>query len=482
MSNSTFVSGPTASKRFFSKDLEQYENVLSEQQRIQLKPKKGTIYCKTAGQDTVIRCELFEKDSQLDSIYGVLDGHGSNGHYYSFIASRLIVSGFLNVWSELRNSLFDYTMHHDTNTINKIINSVYSETNALLTTEYFPYLTGCSGTTASIVLVCIVNNKRYLITTNVGDSPVIVNNECCSKLSVDDNCDNIMAVNSYLSNLNSYNNTNATSIKPLPIYYSRINCEGYGNPVWPQITDMYGILEPLEVYKYNNNNTKASINMESYERISKYYPHGSQSRNSPPTYIRSDGRLVVKSGYEGQNWGNSLNGGNQCLTGLGDYDSTPHISCKPNINISSLNSGHLLICSDGLYDLFRSDEDLIEFFIKNNSNNSLEQNTKSHIFSIVKDDPLYSSCIVDGEEMAEWDDWCGNFIEFSPIITDYEREPEYKVVINGTDSVTLEEIPSPKKGWGSPLVKISKPTFNKKPECQYNVSCDGVGDNVMGIG
>ena len=155
MSNSTFVSGPTASKRFFSKDLEQYENDLSEQQRTRLKPKKGQIYCKTAGQDTLIRCELLEKDSQLDSIYGVLDGHGSNGHYYSFIASRLIVSGFMNVWSELRNSLFDYTMHHDTNTINKIINSVYSETNALLTTEYFPYLTGCSGTTASIVLVII---------------------------------------------------------------------------------------------------------------------------------------------------------------------------------------------------------------------------------------------------------------------------------------------------------------------------------------
>ena len=154
-------------------------------------------------------------------------------------------------------------------------------------------------------------------------------------------------------------------ITPKPVYYSRINCPGYGNAIFPGIVGLNGRPKPLPVYDYTRDG-RVILCIPNYELISQWYPHGLQTKKYPPTRIRSsDGRLVAKEGHEHENWGSTLEGGPQVLRGLGDFSHHPHGSTTPFVYCQEINEeGSLLLATDGLTDVL--DYKQAMDFIRNN--------------------------------------------------------------------------------------------------------------------
>ena len=317
---------------------------------------------KTSGQDYKI--SLIPKDYPNDLLLGVFDGHGENGHFYSQFTAKLLAKQFLLEWKQLR-LLLEGEKEVD---VKQRVNQLYNHVDQVLQemSKTNPYITRCSGTTASLLAIMDIKGERYLLASNLGDSEMIIEEinrqpglpdfkikQPVDVLHKQHNCDNIEAVNEYLEY------TYKQGVKPLPIYYSRINCPGACNPIWPQISDENGKPCPLPVYEYHQETQKASPDLTSYEKISQFFPDGQQTRRRPPNYTRADGRVVVKSGYEGQNWGNSLNGTIQLLKSFGDYNLDPHINRQPNISIRTFKEGYIALSSDGFGDLFRSTSELM---------------------------------------------------------------------------------------------------------------------------
>ncbi len=382
------------------------------------------------------------KDDKRQTIYSVADGHGSNGHYYSYIATRLLANNFISFWPIIQMHLRRYqenTMYPYLKRITDIINYCYDHVKQWLKSPLFTKLDNKSGTTMAMSLIVIVNGKRYHIATNVGDSQIIWSDkqDSYTHCSMEHNCDNMEAVGLYLkrlanirkpyidqlNTLNEIENKTTEQLDkinklsetintymPKPVYYSRINC---GGPVWdyPEFCDKFGKPQPIPVYKYHGDDyTEISLDTDSYEKISKYYAHGNQSRRLPDTYIRLDGRTVAVPGQEHDNWGSSLSGGTQTLNGFGDTIYHPHITHKPHISISEINTcGRLLLASDGLTDLFYY-KDLMSWFKQNQYNTNFTQDFTNFMYNTVSNEEMYPSQREDMIRYPKWDDVSGIFV------------------------------------------------------------------------
>jgi len=357
----------------------------------------------TAGQDTIIS----KKINQNEILIGCFDGHGTNGHYHSFITSGILSKMLLDCIPIFKLHL----INNNYSNINNLITYCYNKTQEELYNGSFINIDKHSGSTAAVALILEVeiNGKkcRKLISTNAGDSSIILKtyNGDTRECSLEHNCDNIEAVNAYLKRLKlrkkylkksleiaqvSNKCTNNLIIEynkcePKPIYYFREES---------QIADWLksiGIEKPLVLYNYIND--EAQLNKTDYEIINTYYPHGQQSIRVPDTYKREDGKIVAIEGREHDNWGSSLKGSTQTLNGFGDIFNYPHISPEPYISINDIDDKcNILIASDGITDLF--DFEALMKFINNNCNNEDFDNIMyNHIFEISSKYPQYGKSI-----------------------------------------------------------------------------------------
>ena len=372
---------------------------------------RDVLFRKQVGQDYLIYHKLSEKEI----IFCVCDGHGATGHHYSYIASNLLITNIIDRWNFFRTNLENESV------LKSHLNSLYQECENRLRDGSYESLDDYSGTTISIVMG--FGNK--LVCSNIGDSPILWKSnqdEEIIEVSEDHNCDSLPAVQFYLDHLKFKRLELGKSIvsslllrdelaklKPRSICCNRINCEG--GPVWNHLRDSKGLLEKQPMYTYIDDET-AIVNLETYEKVSEYFPHGLQSVRYPETYIREDGRLVVKSGEEHKNWGSALDNGPQCLRSFGDFVEGEHNPCIASINLIDVSCGGILVVgSDGLLDIFEYSELFREIEKCQEDTSSLSE----YMFrkSETLDDFNYKlkniSSVV---KVPEWDDVSGFIIRF----------------------------------------------------------------------
>lgn len=360
------------------------------------------------------------------AILAVADGHGPLGHLHSYAAIRLLAKHMVKFIPIFLRHL---TRPTPLLSIQGLVEYAYQKVQEEMTPGpecQFPELDTFSGTTMAMALVLTVNGHRQLISTNAGDSQIIWSPSLDSEpteCSIDHNCDNPEAVSLYLKRLakmrreldkdDPYYLQHHKRLQPKPIYYSRINC---GGPIWDMFTDKWGQPAPINVYKYEGveKNTPV-LDRDNYENISFYYPHGSQSRRNPPTYVREDGRTVAVVGREMENWGSTLNGEVQTLNGFGDLYQSIHHSATPSVSITPIDTeGRLVLASDGLTDLFHFKELMDWFWHQNDVNDedsdSLDQCFYDYLFKTVAPrDNSYPSREIEGVYYPRWDDVSGIF-------------------------------------------------------------------------
>lgn len=359
----------------------------------ELSLKDRDIYREQVGQDHIVIKQNIEDDSN-QFIVGVFDGHGTDGHFASYILSSLLYQAMISNYSKYRQLL-----NGQEESIRQDIFDIYKNIDKTLKKDYFDIFNE-SGTTASIILTITNNNKLYKICSNLGDSPIysLDNSKDFSECSLQHNCDNIEAVNQYLERMNVIDKI------PYPIYFSRLNINP---PYWDHGEyDEYGKPAPLKVFDYINN--RAILNRKNYDKLSPFYPLGIQSRNYPPTRVTEEGKTIVVEGHEHENWGSTLNGELQLLNVFGDFYKKPHVTYQPHVHISEVKKDSILILgSDGLTDIYSNIEWLE--FSQGELNKELLENK---IFEVAKLDNKFEYHIDNkSRKYPKWDDVSGIFIK-----------------------------------------------------------------------
>ena len=384
-------------------------------------------------------------------LVGVADGHGDRdrGHFHSYVGTRLLANRLLSCWSIYEMHLKNYRDGDASSAgkIRQLTEYCYQEVQMLMTGPRYPSLDDYSGTTMSMALIVVVNGHRYLISTNAGDSQIIWSDpetdyqEC----SMDHNCDNLEAVRLYAQRLSKLrrqlqsqldltpesDSETRTQLEdqirqllPRDVYYNRINCS---HLIWPQpeFLDAFGQPAPIPVFKYQGEDRdQVVLHQENYEKISKYYPTGTQSKRLPETYVREDGRTVAKPGLEAENWGSTLQGNSQLLHGFGDHQYGAHHSCQPHVTVRPIsNSGRLLLATDGLTDLFYFDQ-LMQWFADHETDPDLVNNFYQHLWQATGDDPAYPTLRLEEKTYPRWDDVGGVFVSLPSMETDNQALSE----------------------------------------------------------
>jgi serine/threonine protein phosphatase PrpC len=400
-------------------------------------------------------------DNPDQYLLGVADGHGEMGDSFSYIAIHLLANELKKTINPIKELIKNQPLENAQDMINDICKTAYVNTHALLCTKtIFPHLDHHSGTTMAMAMILIIDNNRYLISTNAGDSQILWSNsyDSVEECSMDHNCDNPKAVQLYIQRMSKLRQVITDKLEtececdeldnledkrnkllPKPIYYSRINCPG--GPKWP-IYDDNGKPCPIEVYEYiGDNQEELKLNNNNYEKVSKYYPHGQQSIRCPETYIREDGRVVAKPGCEMDNWGSTLAGGGQTLNGFGDIHEFPHRSVHPHVLVKPINeTGKLIIASDGLTDLFYFNNLMNWFWEQTEQTEDIDTNFYQHIFNTSKNHEQFEYTTIDSTKYPKWDDFSGVFLSLD------KYPPTEKIVYPQQHILTphhIIDIPSP---------------------------------------
>jgi serine/threonine protein phosphatase PrpC len=378
----------------------------------------------TAGQDVV----LTKRFNDSDMLIGCFDGHGDKGHYHSYIVSGLLSKVLYKSIPILKRHL---EREGNIDKLKEFLTFCYVQTQQQLYNGSFSNIDEYSGTTAAVAIVLMVTINgvptRKLISTNVGDSCILwkgLADDKSVECSLEHNCDCMKAVEAYLKRLSAkrtsirqHLETEVTTerrftlekelndYQPRQIYYFRTDS--------PVSTWLYsqGYTAPLSLFNYTDDDTP-ELNQVDYEIISAYYPHGQQSIRVPKTYVREDGRTVVVSGLEHENWGATLAGCTQTLNGFGDRGYHPHISAVPHISVHDITqSGKLLVASDGLLDLFHFDD--LMMFIQNHNDN-FEALLYTHIFETASNHVQYTTVTDTSTDVLypTWDDVSAVVVSF----------------------------------------------------------------------
>ena len=322
------------------------------------------------GQDVIANLHDWSEKQDSEYINGCFDGHGDQGHTWSNKVAFHLLQEFGNNWATLKSVVTDNITNHEE--IIKFIKDIFRTVEATIINTF--KLDRDSGTTATCNLVMIIGENRYLISAAVGDSPcgLIQNNEGelkAKKLLVEDNGDNAEAVTNFVKR---YNNANKKEIPP--IIYSRLNTPSGG--FFPNFNNG----QPLPAWNYNidGETDTVSPNLTSYKYlVSQDMGVGVQALNGPQTTkYTSDNQLDIKvpkgksvNGKQGvinldeapHNYGNTVEGHGQNLTGFGDTSAGLSCDCDANVKITQINEQcTVYACSDGISDI-ATPEQMINF-------------------------------------------------------------------------------------------------------------------------
>ena len=363
---------PKASFQRFGRQLDSYSPHLKELVLATRTPFEAH----QAGQDRLIRAKGIGGNPN-NQLLMVLDGHGPNGHHLSYVGGQLL---FQNL-ERITPILVKHLEQGHQERVKPLLTWAYRHTETqmfqtdALRQRVFSEVTPNSGCTASAVMILQASGQTHLVSSNAGDSPIYLYSptQGVTECGREHNCDCREAVTDYLQHLRARRlqmhqemlqqpapqqrryEWRIEALQPKPIYWNRFNTRFGGAITLPEICDIYGNPKPLTVWKYQTDDQgvpSATVDLENYDQISKYYPVGQQSRKVPATRIREDGRQVAEEGYEADNWGSTLAGRLQVIRGLGDEYEGEHVTCEPYVSIHSLPpQATLLLASDGLTDL-----------------------------------------------------------------------------------------------------------------------------------
>ena len=387
-----------------------------------------------AGQDRIVSVKgILDHPSNL--LLMALDGHGLNGHHHSYVGGNLMLKNLGRILPLIYKHLRDG--HQDR--VEAILRWCFRHTESQMyqtgpnRNRIFPYVSGDSGTTVSVVLLLHISGQRVMVTSNAGDSPIylLAHGQEAVECGRDHNCDNRDAVEDYLKHLvvkrqflekqleeEEVDQRNIqwrlNALNPRIIYWNRFNTDSPQAISVPQFTGPDGLPAPLPVWKYSQDaegTPTVSVDLDSYEQVSQFFPIGLQSRKYPPTRTRPDGREVSLEGREAENWGSTLVGRGQNLRGLGDEYEHEHVPCDPYVSIQNIKGpATLLVASDGLSDLDHTQALMDKFAsFRHHAPEVAENCIYEHLLSLADSDvnAYYPHKIIHSQWYPKWDDLSG---------------------------------------------------------------------------
>jgi serine/threonine protein phosphatase PrpC len=300
---------------------------------------KMTNMGKLYGQDYVGIIDLDDNTKILH----VSDGHGSQGHQIAERSANLLIRYFQSDWIKLK----DYLINNNITEFEKVIKENYMKINNIFINEL-------SGTTSTFVIITIIDNKSFIITINLGDSPSIIINSKTGKVTQTHwNCswDDEHEYNNIINYCSKQN------IKPPKVIAGRFNTKS-----GKKLNNTFLQDSPFIIYNrepiINEPHIKALI-LESWNQ-NKIGGFQSVRKMTKQMYIHKEQKwvdILPIEGYEHKNYGATplINNEGLCqiTRSFGDVLQKKYVLQYPNIYIHELSEDdecYVIVMSDGLSD------------------------------------------------------------------------------------------------------------------------------------
>lgn len=285
-------------------------------------------------------------------LFTVCDGHGSGGEEWSSIVSMALTNRIYESIDEIKEAL----SVDETDRVKTVIQDIFrNRVEAELLANDRILARSSGGTTATVTLIVILDERRFIIQAAVGDSPGYLASRSVSgkirtlQLVTEANCDNKQSVEDYVDR----HLLNGVDIEDIPpIIYSRFNCPGNSSK-------LKGVTHVLPAWNWSigrTGNLKVTPNLDSFAKIEENgFYWGQQSMNWPPLVYREaegDWRLKNPTRDAANNFGNSVHCGGQNLTGFGDMSGGLKCDCDASVTVLEYNeAGWIFAYSDGVGDV-----------------------------------------------------------------------------------------------------------------------------------
>lgn len=305
------------------------------------------------GQDRVGMEDVWGDEGKVvGKLLWVNDGHGNLGEKSAAEAAKHLVEQYSlpGKVSEIRGAL----QQKDDSSVQKIIEDMYKRTSEYLLTALGTSHEG--GTTCSHALLIEAGGQFYVVTSNMGDSPVMI---------VDRNTGEVVHTHGSHNwdNLEEYRlydrHCQKKGVRTSAAVYNRFNC-GNGQLPGPQ-----GDLAPIQIFRRNEQTGEMEVDPTNLEYITEVMAGWGAIGG-----FQSEARMVLADkvtgetkapcpGYGHTNWGSVVlldqEGGAQCTRSFADWaeQTIAHtIGDTPTVSVTAVSKDAVvLVMSDGAADV-----------------------------------------------------------------------------------------------------------------------------------
>ena len=300
----------------------------------------------------------FHQINNTSSTMFIHDGHGPQGHHTSFQSMLYFESKYIELITNISNKITSISSEE----LYDIIQPLYSDTSNYLNQELFKipdYNKG--GSTCSHLSLVSNNNRRYLLSSNMGDSPILIINNLTGQVQrffSDHHWENTAEFQSYVDHCAS------KDVTPCLPMYGRWNCVKQA-----EIPDRNGNYKPIPIYDIRNNKvTVHDGNLSHITDLIKEWGYLGGIQTCRKMLLQDPHGNVIEPypGFGHTNWGSSIIteiGGEtvglcRCTRGWGDWaeQTLAHtISDQPSLRMMEVPENHditAIVMSDGIGDLW----------------------------------------------------------------------------------------------------------------------------------
>ena len=297
------------------------------------------------------------------SMIAIFDGHGDSGA----VASREAASALVRWICYFAPRMVIMLLHRQEQEITTSIHGLFQFMDEATLEAVSSHSSSCGGATCSIVICLDIGydigyekgNKEFMVTANVGDSPILMINHKTGKTST------VFGDHSWESpkeRAHYLNHCMSKRLKPADAIYGRFNCDERKN-----FRDRDNKYRPLPIFLEGTNQIDP-VNCEIVQRaaLQRNAVGGVQSRRRMVMETQDPFTKVWKAtaaikGYEAVNWGSTGQGTTQFTRSLGDENVRNfmkiHTHCHPDICVMELSKNNeendditFVVGSDGGFD------------------------------------------------------------------------------------------------------------------------------------
>lgn len=313
------------------------------------------------GQDRVgVEDLMDEKGELVGTLLYVLDGHGKAGE----LAAAEVAKIFCKQYSGKVKLIQEALANKDEDLIKELVEAMYTFAAAHVEKK-LGFNTGHhGGTTCSHALLIEVNGQHFVVTSNMGDSPVLIvdpKNGDVTQTSTNHNWDNEAEYNYYDKRCQK---------KGLPTgiaVYNRYNC---GNGALP---GPKGDSAPIPIFKRDDKTGRMKVDPDNLDYITdvmgEWGTVGGTQSECRMVMVDNRGKATKPcTGYGHLNWGSTVlhevtnemgettpKGGAQCSRSFADWNDqrlANTIGDEPTVNVTAVgNDAVVLVMSDGATDV-----------------------------------------------------------------------------------------------------------------------------------